>query len=391
MMVALPMRMFRSISLLLICSVFAVSAQNGLFRGRVVNASRDSIGLSGQEVQLFLFNQTFPEPKLINSGRSTANGHFQIAINQIDSAAQYLAATDHDGVRYYSEPMPIKSGMVIQDIVVYDSTHSAQTVRGLMHHVFVQNAGRSLAVRESRILENYSNKTIVSAINDEHEREAIFRIVLPAGAQNITPISARGEELSVHGHLLYDTGVFEPGRRQISFAYEIPWQKDRAPIEVDVPFATRAFDVFIGDEKMTLKGEGLVDHGPFNIRGVSYRRYGLQDVAAGKRIQLQFLRSAATTDTANPKRLLLITAGVLLVGVLFASLWRHKSTPVLTEAERQRLIKNRKRLIEEIAMLELTSETDIHSLQRRQELFEELQKIEWTLQQGRVGAKTGKP
>lgn len=392
MLKALQLRdIIRVLLLSLFCSA-ATSAQTGLFKGRIVNASHDSIGIAGKEIALQWFKEGLREPMHVAAARSAAGGRFEFRIAAVDTSAHYLVSSDHQGVRYYSKPVHLhKSAGAVLDIAVFDSTRSNRQVRGTMHHLFAQNTGKSLAVRESRILTNPSTKTIVHAIADGHEKEAILRFVLPTTAQNITPISGRDAgELTVHGHIVYDNGVFEPGSRQISYAYEIPWKYDEAALEVDFPQPTRAFDVFVADAGITLQGDRLIDHGPFNIRGINYQRYGLQEVESGSRIRVRFTRQSGAAEEDSPALLIISTITLLTAGLLAAAARRNRGTPAISGEMRNRLLQNRKTLIREIAALDLKADADAESLQKRQEMFEQLQNIERMLHPGRAGQKTTK-
>ncbi|MBN2356173.1 hypothetical protein JXO59_08670 [candidate division KSB1 bacterium] len=376
---------------MLFCSPPA-RAQTRSLSGRILNASHDSTGISGREITLHLFKRGFNQPADIATALSGTRGRFEFRIADLDTSAHYLISAEHEGVRYYSDLVHFGTSTSARlDISVFDSTRSNQQVLVLMHHLFVQNAGKSLALRESRILSNSSGKTIISAMADGHETEAILRFVLPSNAQNITPISGHLEtELKVHGNIIYDVGVFEPGNRQISYVYEIPYQYDTATLEIDFTHPTRSFDIFLADASITLQEDRLIDHGPFTIRGTNYHRYGLQEVEPGQRIRIRFSRQSDSAAYSSPDFLLIATTTLLLAGLIAGAARRFKAKPLLTVEMRDQLLHSRKSLIEEIARLDLESAAEIESLQKRQDLFEKLQRIERTLQQGKSGAKTTK-
>jgi len=359
-------------------------AGTATFSGRILNGTRDSSGVAGQSVALQVFKVDAHAPQEMARVASQANGGFSFSIPAVDTSAHYLATTEYQGVAYYSDPAHFAdSPQFTGDIVLFDSTHSAADVVGLMHHLFLQDAGEALAVRETRVLNNPANKTIIDAISDGHEHGGILRIELAPWTQNITPIAGRfGSDLLVHDNVIYDVGVFEPGNRQLSFAYDLAWRKDRATLVVKVDHMTRSLDFFIGDQGLTLQGEGLNDYGPFNIRGTAYHRYGLADVPAGTRLQLQVQRQTIASETLPPYLTLLAAFALLLLGISIARAFSPKQHAGLSAEKRGQLLKERKDLIQKIAQLETSTgfSSDSGQQQERAQLFEKLLRMETQLQ-----------
>jgi len=312
--------------LLLMTPAIPASAREVLFSGRLLDGSRDSTGVANSAVALQLLRDDGHPPREVDTQRTGAGGAFSFRIAAPDTGAAYLAMVEHQGVRYYSDQASFAgSEMARHDIVRFDSTRSSREIIVLMHHLFVQDLGEVLALRETRVLHNPTARTIIDAVADGHETGAILRIGLPPWAQNITPIAGRfGKDLHLHGTDLYDAGVFEPGNRQISFTYELPWQRDRANLVIEVEQPTRSLDLFIGQEGLRLEGEGLTSHGPFTIRGTVYQRYGIENVRPGARVQLQVARQPQDRNALSPWVTLAATASLLLLGVALAQLKNAK-------------------------------------------------------------------
>ncbi len=374
--------------ILLSCSTLALTvipgkAQEATLNGRVLNGSRDSSVVANQPVTLQLFRAAAHAPVDVATQRSSANGAYSFAVAAPDTGATYIASTEHDGVRYYSDQahfahMP----QARTDIVIFDSTQSNREIAVLMHHLFIQDSGESLSLRETRVLSNPTQKTILNAIADGHEHGAILRIDLPPWAMNITPIPGQfGTDLHVHENALYDAGVFEPGSRQLSFAYELPWQRNRATLVIQVYQPTRSLDLFIGEQGLKLEGAGLVAHGPFNIRGTAYQRFGLENVAAGTRLQLQVVRETPQAEAFPSWLIPIATAALLLFGVSFSRLFKPKPRGGISSMEREKLTKERASLIDAIARLELQPgyTTDPNMQEDRADRFDRLQAVERNL------------
>ncbi|HOZ22472.1 MAG TPA: hypothetical protein PLO28_11855 [bacterium] len=317
--------------LLVLLTIAALPAwsRNATFSGRLLDGSRDSTGVAGEAVALQLLRDDGHPPREVAAQHTGTDGAFSFSIASPDTGAAYLAMVEHQGVRYYSDQASFAAeNQARHDIVRFDSSRSNREIAILMHHLFVQDMGEALALRETRVLHNPTAKTILNAVADGHEAGAILLIKLPPWAQNITPIAGRfGTDLHLHGNTLYDAGVFEPGNRQLSFTYELPWQRDRATLVIEVEQPTRSLDLFIGQEGLRLEGEGLTSHGPFTIRGTVYQRYGIENIAPGSRVQLQVVRQPQGGTSLPPWATLAATGVLLLAGITLARSYQARKKP----------------------------------------------------------------
>jgi len=303
-------------------------AQNATFAGRLLDGSRDSSGVAGATVTLQFFTAEHP-PRDLATQTTGGNGAFSFRFTAPDSGASCIAMVEHQGVRYYSDQDELRANSAVRhDIVQYDSTQDSRGISVLMHHIIIQDQGESLSLRETRVLNNPANHTILNALADGHETGALLKITLPPWAQHITPMAGQfGTELQVHGNLVYDTGVFQPGNRQISFTYELPWKGDRATLAVQVDQPTRSLDLFLPQSGFRLEGSGVSDLGPFTIRGTSYQRYGVDNAMPGSRLQLQVVRLSTPPQELPPWLTLAATAALLVFGVSLARVYTRRRKP----------------------------------------------------------------
>jgi hypothetical protein len=367
------------------------SVGQAIFHGVVINASQDSVAIARLTVYL-LQMQSEEGPATEAQTTTSAQGRFQFVIAKADTAATYLAAADYQAVRYYSDGVKFSGSPSSQNasIVVYDTTHTADAIRTMMHHLIIEDAGETIVLRETRILNNSGNKTIMSVMGDSLTGESTFRFSLPFTARNVAPVSSgMGDDLVSLGHFVYDKGVVPPGNRQVSYSYEIPWQRDAATVSIDISQPTRTFDVFISNPQLNFASEQLQDEGPFVIRGVSYRRYGTQNLSAGSQIRFVVSRSSQAKETPMPA--ILVTAVILLGGLLFA-LSKTKSGLTEPTNDRAGLIARKNELIQAIAKIDLRSDSRSQAelQRRRKELFEELQSIELKLLEMKPNPKSKK-
>ena len=367
------------------------SYAQAVFEGKIINASQDSSGIAQSPVQLWAMSAQDQNPVATAQTLSSGKGLFQFRIGQTDTSAIYYASTEFQGVSYYSQRAKFvsPSGRQARTIVAYDSTHSAAAITTLMHHLFIEDVGENITVRESRVLSNPSTKAVVSVKKDSLSGTYNFRYDLPFTARNFAP-SATGTHntLQLVGNEVHDSGIALPGNRQVSYTYEIPWQRDVATVLLDMSFLTRSLQLFIGNPQIKLASEQLQDLGPFVIRGTSYQRYGANELAPGTRVQFTLRRGSQARE---PSILILpITAIILLGGLLFSLAQKPKAAQVQLPKDQAKLLARRKELIHAIAKIDAKPETKGHAqLQRqRQNLFHDLQRIELGLHESKSAAKS---
>ncbi len=370
------------------------SQAQAVFEGKIVNASHDSAGVEQVPVHLWLMRAQDENPISIAHAQSSGKGLFQFRIGQPDTSAGYYAGTDFQGVTYYSEGAKFLSPSEkrTQTIVVYDSTHSTAAIITLMHHLFVEDFGENISIRESRIMGNPSNKAVVSLQRDSLSEPYTFRYTLPFTARNFTPsVTGIHEDLQLVGREVYDRGVALPGNRQVSYTYEIPWQRDVATVELDISILTRSLQVFVGNPQIKLDSEQLQDLGPFVIRGTSYQRYGANELAPGTRVQLTLRREGSHAQ--EPSALILpLTAIILLGGLLFALAQKPRATSAQKPKDEAKLLARKRELVHAIAKIDAKLEAQDNSQMKRQrqELFHDLQRIEISLHGPASAAKSKK-
>ena len=226
------------LTLLLIVLAGDIQAQNSIqFSGYVFNGSRDSTALVDADVELYLMTEQTTMPSRLQTTRTDSQGKFSFILTQADTAAIYAFATHHQGVQYFSHALKLSASQdrIQHNVVVYDTTTSTSGMTVFMHHLFLEDDGRSIMVRETIIPTNLSNKTIAAAVREDGVGEAVLKFRLPESAQNFRPMerNARVDLIRIGG-FVYDRGVFAPGNRQISYVYQIPWRRNVATASLEI-------------------------------------------------------------------------------------------------------------------------------------------------------------
>ncbi len=371
-----------NISVLLFVLSFSMYAAT--INGRVVNATHDSSGVASIQVHLQKMTQQQQIPAEVTATETNNRGQFRLSLDENDAAATFFAAVDFQGVRYFSDGFELTNAPGDLAVVVYDSTHSAAGVEAFMHHIIIDDFGDVLQFRETRVLSNPGNKAITEAVLEEHIGPALFQFHLPAGAVNFTPLSARSnEELIQHGHYAIDRGIFLPGNKTVSFGYELPMGGNTLPLVINVTHEARTFDLFLGSDNIRIDSPQLTDNGKFDIRGKSYHRYGVANVAAGTDIQFTVRRIGKAAHEQSPTLAITLTAALLFIGLAIGYTRKEKSTSGTAKIDLQA---RKKTLVSQIAQLD-ASKQDLKTKEQRRSLMIELQNIELQLSGKKPRAK----
>lgn len=371
------------ISIIFICSFLAFvqianSQVNTNLSGLVINGSHDSTTVAGLEIELQKL-QSGGNPSILDKTQSNSRGRFSFSLANADTSATYVFGANHQSVHYFSETFKL-SKAAKPNLVIYDTTKSTIGVTASMHHFFLEDDGRSISVRETVVLSNSTNRTIVGAFHEHGIGDAILKFQLPVGSQNFTPMERNtGVHLQKSGDFVFDTGVFVPGQRQVSYVYQLPWRKNAVTTFLKVMYAASSFDIFVNNPNLRIQSQQLVDYGPFNIRGVAYRRLGTSNVNPGTQIELQIERDASIEQ--DPVTIILVTS--LLLGLVLAYGLSLKTISPKTNASNNRkdLEREKAGLIEKIAKLDskIAANPSAPLKEERNALFEQLQKVVFDL------------
>ena len=373
---------------LLLTSALLTESNAAVITGRVMNATRDSVGVRNVSVYLLQFKSGETQTRDLGETRTSARGVFRFTVQSPDTTTTYFAAVDYLGVRYFSHGTHFHGGAdkVEQNVVVYDTTNSAANVEELMHHVFIDNVGRAAQLREMHILNIPGKRTLINAITDDNGQKATFKFDYPINATRFTGQSDHAAQVYQFGRNVFVRGYALPGTRQIAYSYEIPWQKNTASVSLGVSYPTRTMDIFISNPKLILVSDQLQDLGPFTIRDVKYRRYGAENLTVGSKLSFRVVRMVNIDD--SPLATIVLTSFLLIAGLLFS--FYQSDTTTLSRTEKQNLQNRKSELIQEIARLDVDPETEKNAelQQTRQELFAELESIEKRLRGTRADSKS---
>jgi hypothetical protein len=357
---------------------FLWAQPNVTFKGTVENGSNENAPMANIDVNLQHIVGGTGAPIIIQQKKTNSAGNFSFTLSNVDSNSIYVAAAKYSSVTYYSETAQFKNMARQADkkLVVYDTTKSTDYISSYMHHLFLDDDGGSIIVRETTVLENAGQATIVGSAHEHGIGDACLKFQLPLGAQNFTPSrNNKGVELIRSGDFVFDKGVFVPGNKQISYVYQLPWRKNSTTVYLDVPYGAKSFDIYLNNPNMHISSPQLVDHGPFNIRGKQYTRLGTSNVTPGSRLEFTIQRDFAVDQKPGP--IILITSLLLVLATLYAIAQKSETVKPKTGHNRNKLEKRKTELLKSIAELDSELSQKPHSAkqEKRDELYKELHSI----------------
>ena len=303
----------------LICLIFYASVPGTEWQGRVINAGRDSLPVPDINVMPQMVSRQHPEPVILDTLQSGPDGQFTIGIDNPLTTETYFLSAEYQGVRYYSDALRL-SESDIPKIAVFDTTHRTDSVNILMHHVAVQDLGRTAHIRETRVFENTSKRTVLDAV-EISAGTALFRFAVPKGLIRFTPDEDVSDSDIVYANgFVYDKRVLPPGKSQLTYMYELQWKAGQTGVLTDIQPGTRSFGVFLADQHLRIISESLRDQGDFSIGGHTYRRYSGQHVNTAKALKFSLQRYS---KPQKPWPAVLLTA-ILCLGAYLYALRRDK-------------------------------------------------------------------
>lgn len=262
----------------------------------------------------------------LDSTRTDATGRYSISYRRVatDSAVFFVSAS-HDGITYFSSPLPDADVRGEDaDMVVYDTTSTgvSLTVRG--RHVIV---GALDSTRRHPVVEIFDilNDTTVTLVASGER--ATWQTVLPDGAQDVRLTAG---DISPDAVVVRDgrIGIFSPmtpGVRQIGFAYSLPVSSFPMSLPAEQPVAL--LELLIEDPMATVVGPTVEPADSVEAEGRTFRRFMGQDVPTGSVIRVDVPAPPAAPRTLYYTTIV-IALGMLMLLALGRSVRRHRSMPL---------------------------------------------------------------
>ena len=257
----------------------------------------------------------------IDSVKSDTRGRYAFNYERTGSAdAVYFVSAFHDGIAYFTSPLP--EGNVSgndAEVIVFDTTskHVPMTVRG--HHVVVSavDANGTRSVVEVYDLSNDSSVTRVAAATNP--ADATWRAHIASDATNfrVSQGDIPPSAVSYAKGVVSVYAAIAPGIKQLSFSYTLPAKA--FPLSLPLETDTQIYEVMVEEKTGTVRAPNLREVDPVTVDDRNFRRFLASDVPHNS-VAVIDLPAPASTRSIDPRYLVAIT--LLIGGTMVVALAR---------------------------------------------------------------------
>ena len=245
----------------------------------------------------------------------------------------YVAATEHQGVRYGSTLAEITadSEEANIEIAVFDATSDLSVLSSNQWHIFVEFQPDSTQVIMLMLLSNSSDQTVVG----EGEGEPAFQLQVPQNALNLQ-VQKNVQLRYMQTEDGFGVANIRPADApyEITFGFQMPKEGDRLDFEMPVPLETGSAIVFIPDGAAQLEGDLFESKDKRDFQGTTYSIYSSEALQAGEALSFSLVDityadsplPSGERDSGPPTELIigLVVLGVALIVVGLYVWWRNR-------------------------------------------------------------------
>jgi hypothetical protein len=240
---------------------------------------------------------------LISSLETATNGDGSFRFEGLDTdpSLQYWPEATYSGMPYASadpfhfddEGAPLEA-----TITVYETTGDDSAVSLASVHFIAESFGEVLRVSEIHLFENAGNRTYVGSAVEDGQTGTVF-VPLPENAVGLAFEQDASEErfVPVDGGFV-DTAPVLPGQETslLFFSYHLMVRGDRVPLQRSFAYPVANLNVLVAKPGLDLQSDQLTARGPESFQGRQYDFFGVQNLAAGAPLNMEFM---PVTDMAG--------------------------------------------------------------------------------------------
>lgn len=258
----------------------------------------------------------------------------------------YVAATEHQGVRYGSTFAEISADTqeASIEIAIFDTISDLSVLAIEQWHFFVEFESGSTKVIALMLLSNTSDQTVAG----KSEGEPAFAVQLPSNALNLQvqeSVQLRYAQTERGFSVAHVRPADEP--YEVTFGFQLPTEGDRLDFEMPVPLKTESTIVFIPDGAAQLESDHFERMESRDFQGTTYSIYSSEALRTGDTLTFSLVDIAEVEsrplpterDNARPTELLigLVVLGITLIaaGIFFWRRTRQEDTEPPGKAARQ--------------------------------------------------------
>jgi hypothetical protein len=312
---------------------------NGQITGQVANGTPGGSGLDGDTVTLASLRESGWQTE--RTTVTDAQGQFSFTGLPRDGATLYLPIAAHGGAWYYpGQPVSLSDSPSAEvQITVYDPTPTDDALRYERSALLIAGVQpAALSVMEMSGLSNTEPRTVIGTDRTGSGQAISARFPLPTGAIGFQP--QRGffdsQLVPIQEGMGLIWPVF-PGRQELAFSYQLPYNGDRVVIDKVLAYPVGTFAVYVPEGRLELSSPTLQPQGATELGGRRYQLYTATDLDRGDRISAQISGISAAVNGPQPPMTapLMVAAGatLLMVGLGGAFAWRRRQVRHVSSAD----------------------------------------------------------
>ncbi len=302
----------------------------GVIEGQVTNGTAGASSAADLEIIVHVLKnrQKTGEQHV----RTDGAGRFRVDGLATGADMLYFPILEYRGIAYYPDrPVMFDGGPLSRsDITVFETTPTADALSFERLNMLVMAVSpTTLTIMEMGAVTNPGDRTFAADAAVTGSARTL-RFPLPPGA---TQISAQAglpvDTLETMPDGFATTDPVRPGRREIAFSYQLPYDTANLDLNRVFAFPVGTFTLIVPDEVGGVVASGMALQGSTELGGRPFRQYVAERVSPGSEVRFR-LTGLPAPMFGRPRDLGLLVSGigaVLLAGFLGFTIWRRRARP----------------------------------------------------------------
>ncbi len=303
---------------------------NGHISGQLLDGSNHNVPLAGQSVTLQMAQGSSAQD--LRTVTTDDHGSYSFDNLATDKAISYAVYIRYQGAQYVSDIVHLDSNATQQlNLTVYQATTSSAKLVVKQATMLIHEPDKQkgiITISEAFSFQNLDLRTYVGSLDGSKGKPNALLFTLPPGAGKINLVNgfAGYKVIQVDRGFATDAAVL-PGSNDFSFSFEVPYSDSTYDLNYTTQYPTATFSLLVPPDLQVnsslLKAQGVITAADQH----TYRLLNATLLPAHKDLQtsLAGLPVLATTSAFNPNAIWIIAAIVLMLAVLFSTLFLYRS------------------------------------------------------------------
>lgn len=307
----------------------AAAQDNGVIEGRLVNGTAGGEAPADVPVTVHIVQNRAKIGERVL--RTDGAGRFRAEGLSTATDTFYFPIAQYRGVSYFpAQPVMLTGATPVPvEIQVYEATPTPDQLAYDKANMLLLNVSpTALTVMEMGAVVNAGDRTFAADAQVTGSARTL-RFSLPTGATDVTAQAGLPDdtlEQTLDGFATTDP--VRPGRREIAYSYQLPYESSSLDLSRSFPIPVGTFTLYVPGDSVDVIGPGLVLQGTAELGGQRFRQYAVQNVAPGAEVRFR-LSGLPAPLFARPRDLGLAVAGagtLALVVFLTLAVRRRRAT-----------------------------------------------------------------